>query len=98
MVESEALRHGRIYRVAGGRVAVQFLSNPAHDGLPLRVELLVAPRGGDSYKTTVRPGEPFAIGPDTWTVTEVDNVGTYDYVVRLARVAEPPPGEPAPTE
>jgi Family of unknown function (DUF6406) len=98
MTESEALRHGRIYRVSSGRVAVLFLSNPAYDGQPLRVELVVVPRGGEEQRVAVRPGEPFAFGDASWQVGDIDNVGTYDYVVHISRIGEVAPKDQVPQD
>jgi hypothetical protein len=42
--------------------------------------------GEPERQVTVREGERFTIGPQTWVVEGVDNVGTYDYVVRIAAV------------
>lgn len=86
MITNAALRHGRVSSLSVGRVAVASLSNPELDGEPVRVELVVVPAGEPEQHVTVREGEQFTIGPQTWVVEGVDNPGTYDYVVRIAAV------------
>jgi hypothetical protein len=86
MITRAALRHGRMASVSVGRVAVTFLSNPELDGEPVRVELVLLPDGQPEQEVTIREGERFAFGPQTWVLEGVDNVGTYDYVVRIAAV------------
>jgi hypothetical protein len=82
------LRHGRAYSTDAGRLAVTFVSNPGRDGQPLRVELTIVPDGGAEQDVTLRVGDRFRLGPEEWTLISVDNVGTYDYVVNLDRVAD----------
>ena len=88
MSERAALRHGRVKNLGSGRIAVHFLSNPDLDHEPVRAELVILPDGEAERKVTVREGETFPIGPDTWVLESVDNVGTYDYVVWIARQSD----------
>ncbi|MEO3923646.1 DUF6406 domain-containing protein [Plantactinospora sp. CA-294935] len=87
MIESAVLRHGRVCNLGVGRVAVHFLSNPALDGEPVRVDLVVVPRNGVEQTLTLREGEQFTVGETAWILEGVENAGTYDYVVRIARAA-----------
>jgi len=85
-MDSVDLRHGRAYNLGSGRVAVHFVSNPQLDGEPVRAELVVAVPGVAEQHVTVREGEQFPVGTQTWALAGVDKVGSYDYVVRIARV------------
>jgi hypothetical protein len=85
MSERVALRHGRVRNLGSGRVGVHFLSNPALDNQPVQAELALLPAGEPERHVTVREGETFEVGPETWVLASVDNVGTYDYVVWIAR-------------
>jgi hypothetical protein len=90
---SIGLGHNMVHDLGPGRVAVHFLSNPDLDGQPVRVELAVAPHGGGEFDVTLRLGERFSIGAESWVFERVENLGTYDYTVWLASVPapEPPP-------
>ena len=81
-----ALLHGEMHPLSVGRVAVYFVSNPELDDEPVRAELVVAPMGESERRETLRVGERFVIGPQTWVLEDVENVGTYDYIVRIAAV------------
>jgi hypothetical protein len=90
MIERAGLRHGRVLNLRSGRVAVTFLSNPALDNEPVRAELAIAEYGTERHVTerheTVREGDTFTVGGERWAVEGIDNVGTYEYVVRIAKV------------
>jgi Family of unknown function (DUF6406) len=88
MRDTAQLRHGRMHSVRGGRVAVHFLSNPALDGEPVRADLVLVGTGQPDERVVVGEGDRFTLGPNTWVVQGIDNVGTHDYVVRIAIVAE----------
>jgi hypothetical protein len=81
------LRHGRAYSTDAGRLAVTFVSNPERDGQPVRVNLVLVPDDGAEHEVALGVGDRFRLGPQEWALTGVDNLGTYDYVVNLARVA-----------
>ncbi len=93
MTELVGLAHGVVSRVGSARVGVHFLSNPDLDGQPVRVELAVAQHGGGEFGVTLRLGERFSIGAESWVFERVENLGTYDYIVWLAPV--PAPERPA---
>jgi hypothetical protein len=81
------LRRGPMYPVdAGWSVAVWFLSNPALDGQPQQVELVVVDPDELEHDLRLRIGDRFGIGPVTWQLRAVDGVGTGQSVVHLVRV------------
>ena|SRR5690348_13712594 len=84
--ERVGLRHGMVYDLGPGVVAIGFVSNPAYDNQPLWVDLTVDPDGGVEHKVILHGGDQFAVGDQAWRLASVDNVGTYDYVVWIERV------------
>src|SRR5437764_11801807 len=96
MINKVALSHGRVYPIDGDgwAVAVWFVSSPARDGLPQKVELSLQPPGDtDAAHVELRVGDTFPIGRASWRLVAVEDPDTWDYVVRIERVPEP--GEPA---
>jgi hypothetical protein len=89
MDEAVDLQHGLIYSVGAGPVdvAVMHLSNPVLDGQPQSVVLMVATADGEEHDFTLRVGDRFPAGPETWQVRSIDDPGDYDYTVRIERVA-----------
>ncbi|MFC7548802.1 DUF6406 domain-containing protein [Plantactinospora sp. GCM10030261] len=86
MEETLALRHGMIYDVGDdGRVAVTFLSNPDLDGQPVSVELVLVDGDDAERGVTLHVGDRFEYGGESWRLSGIDEVGTYDYTVHLVK-------------
>jgi hypothetical protein len=85
MIDNVTLAHGRVYDVGPGRLAVLNVTNPALDAQPSRVEFAFAPDSGPEQQLTVGIGEPFSLADTRWLVQSIDNAGTYDYLVTIAR-------------
>jgi hypothetical protein len=85
MIHEVTLAHGRVYDVGPGRLAVLNVTNPALDAQPSRVEFAFAPDSGPEQQMTVGIGERFSLADTRWSVQSIENAGTYDYLVTIAR-------------
>ena len=94
MIDAVDLKHGQLHDINTGWVGVMHLSNPEIDHQPPHVVLAVTTHDRQEREFTLRVGERFKAGDESWLLQGIDDVDSYDYTVRIVRVGSstPSPG------